>query len=141
MATCICIICSQEAIDNDSHLVSPKTYDSWFTLLKAATIRKHNVIIDVAKQLNTGEVPEIYYHKKCRSFFTLKRDLDTISKTEADERLSLGEENVAISKRLCRRPPESIGLMTLSVYFVIRLCSYVSILRVQNMRNLYKMFN
>ena len=81
-------------------------------MLKAATIRKHNAIIDAAKQLNTGEVPEINHHRKCRSVFTLKRDLDTISKTGADKKLSLDEENVdSSSKQLCRRLPESRTLL------------------------------
>lgn len=120
----LCIICSQETIDNDSHLVSPKTYDSWLTMLKAATIRKHNAIIDAAKQLNTGEVPETYYHRKCRSDFTLKRDLDTISKTGADKRLSLDEENVASSsKRLCRRQPESRTYDPICI-FCDKVCKY-----------------
>jgi len=130
----LCIICSQEAIDNDSHLVSPKTYDSCLTLLRAA---KHNA---AAKQLGTGEVPEIYYHRKCKSVFILKRDLDIISKTEAGERCSLSEENVASSsKRLCRRPPESRTNDPICI-FCDKVCKYIKGTK-KHEKNLYKLFN
>lgn len=43
-----CIICTQKN-EKDSSLVSPQTYESWQTLLEAAKIRNHNLIMDDAK--------------------------------------------------------------------------------------------
>ena len=100
-----CIICTQRTSEKDSHLICPQTYDSWLTLLKAAETRKYDPITDAAKELGENEFPKIYYHRKCRSIFTMKRDLETILKREANE--SLGDEAVCSSKRLCRRVSES----------------------------------
>jgi len=73
-----CIIhCSN---DNSSELTSPQNTESWLTLLRAAEIRDHKPLLDVSKTLKDGEIPNVLYHRKCRSIFTLKRDLDKISK-------------------------------------------------------------
>ena len=69
--------------DEDEHSVSPKDYDSWNTLLEAVKVRNHTIILyDVAKDLRENEVPTIHYHRKCRSIFTMKRDLDTLKKED-----------------------------------------------------------
>ena len=96
-----CIICTLRTSDNDSHLVSPKTYDSWQNLLKAAELRKYGPITDAAKELGGNEFPKIYYHRRCRSVFTMKRDLEIILKRNTNE--AIGNEDVCSSKRLCRR--------------------------------------
>ena len=96
-----CIICTLKTSDNDSHLVSPKTYDSWQNLLKAAELRKYGPITDAAKELGGNEFPKIYYHRRCRSIFTMKRDLEIILKRNTNE--AIGNEDVCSSKRLCRR--------------------------------------
>ena len=73
-----CIIhCSN---DNSRELTSPQNTESWATLLRAAEIRDHKPLLDVSKTLKDGEIPNVLYHRKCRSIFTLKRDLDKISK-------------------------------------------------------------
>ena len=36
--------------------------------------------IEIAARLKKGQVPLVYYHKSCRSVFTMKRVLDTIEK-------------------------------------------------------------
>ena len=72
-----CIIHMTASKEDDEHLVSPQSYDSWFTLLEAAKVRNHAPILDIAKQLEDKEVPKIFYHRKCRSLFTMKRDLET----------------------------------------------------------------
>lgn len=99
----LCIICLQK-FENEDRSVSPQAYESWQTLLEAAKIRCHAPIIDVAKQLGTNEFPKIYYHRKCRSIFTMKRDLETL-KRKANE--SLDDDAGCTSKRLCRRSKES----------------------------------
>ncbi|KAK5890358.1 hypothetical protein CesoFtcFv8_013883 [Champsocephalus esox] len=63
--------------DEDSTLVSPKDIGSWKTLLRAAYIRQHAPILDIAKNL-PDDVTPVTYHRKCRSIFTMKKDLDAI---------------------------------------------------------------
>ena len=99
-----CIICAASN-KRDDHLVSPQTYESWQTLLEAAKVRSHHPIIDVAKHLGDKEVPKMYYHRKCRSVFTMRRDLETAMKRKASE--SLSDDTGSSSKRLCRRSSES----------------------------------
>lgn len=71
-----CIIhCSED--DSDA-LVSPQDLDSWNTLRRAAEIRQHAPVLEVAKGLEEGEIPRIHYHRKCRSLFTMKKLLDSI---------------------------------------------------------------
>lgn len=91
-------ICSE-----DDTLVNPQKYDSWLTLLKAAKVRNHTPVLDLAKELVEKEVLDILYHRKCRSLFTMKRDLETL-KRKADE--GLGDEtdgSDCTSKRPSRR--------------------------------------
>ena len=66
-----CIIhCSDE--EPDSKLVSPKYFESWITLLRAAEIRNYDPILGMSKGLPEGEIPAVRYHRKCRSIFTMK---------------------------------------------------------------------
>jgi len=63
---------------DDAKLVSPQNIESWRTLLRAAEIRKHAPILNMAKYLPEGEIPPVQYHRKCRSIFTMKKLLDSI---------------------------------------------------------------
>ncbi|KXJ04733.1 hypothetical protein AC249_AIPGENE5275, partial [Exaiptasia diaphana] len=75
-----CIIhCSSE---NSTELRSLKDIESWQSLLKAASIRNHKPLLDIAETLKEGEIPDIKYHKTCRSLFTMKKDLDRIFKNQ-----------------------------------------------------------
>ena len=76
--TCI-IHCS----DDESLLISPKDLDSWKSLLKAATVRNHRALLNLAENVKEGEIPHVSYHRKCRSLFTMKRDLESISQKTA----------------------------------------------------------
>lgn len=75
----LCII-HQAVSDGDEHLVSPQSHASWLALLEAAKVRNHVPILDVAKTLQDKEVPILFYHRKCRSMFTMKRDLETLKR-------------------------------------------------------------
>ena len=55
----------------------PNSVESWKTLRRAAEIRRHEEILAIAVN-SPDEIPEVYYHRKCRSIFTLKKDLDRI---------------------------------------------------------------
>lgn len=100
-----CIIHHETVSAEDcDHLVSPQTYNSYLTLLEAAKVRNHSAILDAAKLVKEGEVPKIFYHRKCRSIFTMKRDLETI-KRQREESVSdvrLSAEASSVSKRPCR---------------------------------------
>ena len=71
-----CIIhCSND----DSELVSLQSLESWNTLYRAAQIRQHLPLLEIAKCLGEGEIPEgLRYHRRCRCIFTMKKQLDSI---------------------------------------------------------------
>ncbi|KAG0720428.1 hypothetical protein GWK47_048533 [Chionoecetes opilio] len=70
-----CIIhCS----DDNENLISPQSVDSRKTLLRAAQIRRHEPILELAEDTPEGEIPALNYHRKCRSIFTMKKALDGI---------------------------------------------------------------
>ena len=100
-----CVICTIRTSENDSHLMYPKRYDSWETLLKAAEIRKYDPTTDAAKVLGENEFPKIYYHRMCKSIITMKQDLESILKRKVNE--TLADEDVFSLKRSCRRLSES----------------------------------
>lgn len=73
-----CVIhCSDETSDN---LVSLQSLDSWKSLLRAAEIRQHVPTLELVRGLAEGEIPPVQYHRKCRSIFTMKKLLDSITK-------------------------------------------------------------
>ena len=58
--------------------MSPQNLDSWKTLLRAAEIRTHAVILDIAKTLSEGEIPHqftiienVAVYLRRRNFLTL----------------------------------------------------------------------
>ena len=59
-------------------LVSIQDISSWNTLLTAAKIRNCLPVLNISSQLKEGKLPQIQYHQKCRSVFTLKKTLDSI---------------------------------------------------------------
>ena len=69
-----------QSTDDSSDLVNPNDEESWKTLLRVAQIRNHQEIVQLSKSLRDGEVSLIYYHRKCRSIFTMKNVLDKLSR-------------------------------------------------------------
>jgi len=102
--TCI-IHCS----DDESLLVSPKDLDSWESLLKAATIRNHRPLLDLAENAKGGEIPQVSYHKKCRSLFTMRRELEKISQAAAAAE-EIPESNVESGEQRPRRQEPSTSI-------------------------------
>lgn len=73
--------CLIHCSDDDVALVSPNSVESWRTLRRAAELRHHEDILGT--QVNSpNEIPKVYYHRKCRSIFTMKRDLEKIISDE-----------------------------------------------------------
>ena len=62
----------------------PNSVESWKTLRQAAEIRRHEEILAIAVN-SPDEIPEVYYHRKCRSIFTMKKDLHRIHANEKTE--------------------------------------------------------
>lgn len=80
-----CIIhCSDDNSDDYTRL---KDLESWKSLLNAARIRSHEELLSIAESTNEGEIPDIVYHRKCRSLFTMKKLLDKIEKKEEEKQL------------------------------------------------------
>lgn len=76
---------------------------SWESLLKAAEIKQYETVLDLAEKWKDGEIPGICYHRKCRSIFTMKKDLDRIFKakgTTGNPEFSMSQE-----RRSSRGPP------------------------------------
>ncbi len=96
---CIIHCCDDE---EGSRLVSPQSLDSWNSLVNAARIGKDAPILDLMKELAEEEIPSIYYHRKCRSIFTMKKLLETITKKE-DKAGESEDPEVATSLRLSSR--------------------------------------
>ncbi|XP_056156559.1 uncharacterized protein LOC130130771 [Lampris incognitus] len=96
-----CIIhCS----DDTDKLVSLQSVDSWRTLLRAAQIRNHAPVLKLAKDIPEGQTPAIYYHRKCRCIFTMKKILDGLLAKEKKSCVSAEEKE---SKRVARHAPST----------------------------------
>lgn len=100
-----CIIHKEGLKNDDDHLISPQSYDSWATLLEAAEILKHEALLQIARNAQEGEVPEIFYHRKCRSAFTIKRDLESLKRKGALEEDA--HEDETLLERPRKRSPTS----------------------------------
>ncbi len=85
-----CCIHTETSKSKEEPLTAPKDVASWNTLLEAAKIRKHEKLLDIAKDLDLDEKPDIVYHRTCRSRFTLLRDLQNLKHKQ--ERLDTEDE-------------------------------------------------
>ena len=93
--------CASRSYDQ---LATVKTLESWQTLYEAARARSHAPILELEKHLEGNKIPKILCHRKCRSIFTTKRDLETL-KSKANDSLSEDAGASSSSKRLCKRSP------------------------------------
>ena len=64
----------------DEILGSLSSIESRITLLEAAKLRNDSNIMNIAADLEDGEVPKLMYHKTCRARYTLKRELHKLRK-------------------------------------------------------------
>ena len=76
----VCDICGKKAPLDE--LTSPQDSKSWHTLYEAATIRNFQPIINLCKDSPTT-IPEVKYHRQCRSNFTHKATLATLTKEKS----------------------------------------------------------
>ena len=94
--------CIIHCCKDTGELATLKDLESWKTLLNAATIRNHEPILEIAKTLEEGELPQVTYHRQCLSVFTLKRNLDKLSQLDAKERTNC---NFTDGRRFSIRQP------------------------------------
>ena len=74
-----CIIhCS----DSNEKLSRLQLYESWKVLLDAAKTRKYQPLLEKALTVSENEMPNIVYHRRCRSIFTLKDTLKRIQNAQ-----------------------------------------------------------
>lgn len=98
-----CIIHDKSIPDEGGeHLVSPESFESWLTLLEAAKVRGHTPIIETTKLLKENEIPNIFYHRRCRSVFTMRRSLEAL-KRKARESSPDSFDSHSAMKKSCRR--------------------------------------
>ena len=91
-----CIIHCSDATGELSSLQDPK---SWKSLLNAAEIRDYKPVL----ALKGNDMPQIAYHRKCRSIFTMKKDLERIKQVSSQCNAIASESG----RRSCeRKPPE-----------------------------------
>ena len=92
----VCII-HHSSISESEKLISPNDLASWKSLVNAATIRHHEPILNLISTLDDETLPaDVYYHAKCRSLFTMKRELEKILK------LSQGPSDTEQKERILR---------------------------------------
>jgi hypothetical protein len=70
--------CVIHCSNSSDALVTLDSHASWKTLLNAAQIRNHEKILEVSRSVEPGGYPYLQYHRRCRSLFTMKRDLEKI---------------------------------------------------------------
>ena len=58
----------------------PESLESWNVILYATKIRNHKAVLDVAKENGSSTVPDIKYHRRCRSIYILKETPDSLSR-------------------------------------------------------------
>ncbi|CAH3170082.1 unnamed protein product [Porites evermanni] len=87
--------CLIHCTDDNGKLVSPNSLESWKTLRKAVD--------------SDNEVPDgVFYHRKCRSMFTLKRELNSIvTKAKQNEKASLVKESSQEGRSSIRSNPST----------------------------------
>ena len=104
-----CLICGEHASSDE--LVTPKDADSWLTLYDAAKIRLFDPILTLKVDDPLTNIPNVFYHRECRSKFTHKKELlrfkklaDDEEKKSATQRKSLRQgpsETTRVYDRLC----------------------------------------
>ena len=70
-----CIIHCSNSVKNLSKLDS---LPSWKTLVKAARIMNFVPVLRILEEVEPDIVPDIWYHRKCRFIFTMKKTLERI---------------------------------------------------------------
>ena len=101
-----CII-HHESVKKEEKLVSIQDVESWNTLLNAAKIRNYQPIVAIAANTEENEIPNVHYHRTCRSLFTMKKSLDSLSKENSTQPLHNSESDNQERRLSSRHAPSS----------------------------------
>ena len=71
--------CMIHCSDDTTPIVSIKDEASWKTLLEAAKVRDYQHLLGIE------DFQKVQYHRKCRQVFTMKRDLEKITKNKNEK--------------------------------------------------------
>ena len=64
--------CIIHCTDSQEKVVSPRSLESWKTLLHHARLQNFAPVLDIASKLQEGEIGQAFYHNRCRSTFILQ---------------------------------------------------------------------
>ena len=68
-------------------------------------MRNYEPLLDLSTKLGDYEFPNIFYHRKCRSIFTMKKALDSLKRKASD----VEEEGECSSSKRPRRSDTATG--------------------------------
>ena len=89
--------CIIHCTSTEGQLSKLSGYESWLTLLEAAKHRNFEPILEASRLLVDHEIPNIWYHRSCRSVFTLKKNLDKFVQDDNGETLTRKSQRNVIS--------------------------------------------
>ena len=112
--------CLIHCTETSGDLSSLQDSQSWTTLLRAAEIRQYTSVLDIANTVTGEEPPQIKYHRKCRSIFTMKGDLDKICK-DANK---FNESFITERRLSVRKTPTKITVYERSCIFCDKVSKY-----------------
>lgn len=95
--------------DSDDHLISSQSYEAWLTLFEPAKICNFTPVLDVAENLENHEVLSIFYLSKCRSIFTINRDLETIKRKNQNPHNEEDEDFIQATTKRNATPPTRVS--------------------------------
>ena len=105
-----CILdCCYVADADNVELTSPIDLESWKTLVSAAQIRNYQPVLDIVFNKNDEQIPSIFYHRKCRSLFTMKKALDRLRKENEEQSAEIVSSSSHACKRASTRQLSSTG--------------------------------
>ena len=109
--------CIIHCTDDQSPLTKLRDGQSWETLLKAAKVRGHAAILQLADETPDGSFPSITYHRSCRQMFTMKSSLEAIIKSSKREQTddAFASQRTSLRKK-CATSSSSAILPTVCIF-------------------------
>jgi len=96
-----------------------QTLESWNTLPNSANIRNRAPIFDLAQSMIANEIPQLFYHGKCRSEFTMEQDLIVLKRKTVS---NLSNDAVAnLTKKQARRSFSESSIYLQNCIFICQL--------------------
>lgn len=105
-------------LDTNEKLIELQNYKSWQTLLEAAQVRHYEPVLELCTTLSDSDFPHIFYHKTCRSIFTMKKLLDSFKRKAGEYMTEAAEDGESSTSKRPKRgeKPYSTLLETLCIF-------------------------